>query len=357
MFLAATLSTLATTMTDGRKTRWGILGTGTIASDFARILSHSSDSEIAAVGSRSLASAETFCERCDLADAARHGSYDALLADDSLDIVYIATPSARHVEDSLACLEAGRAVLCEKSMAATAEEAERVLAVAAEKRLFFLHGVWSRHFPAMAALRDVLASGVIGDVRSATCSFGQDDGAGSCSALAETGIYCAQFLLWVFGPDAPPIVRGVSCDLNEGSGLDQHVAVLLEFPGGRTATFECSLCSASPRTATICGTKGVIRVAYPFWCPTSFTVQTMTGPASQQWGEEVTHTFPLPEVPGPFNFVNSEGLAYEAAEASRCVREGLLEAPAFDSAECLRVMRLISDIRSWLPAPQESTSE
>ena len=198
----------------------------------------------------------------------------------------------------------------------------------------------------MAALRDVLASGVIGDVRSATCSFGQDDGAGSCSALAETGIYCAQFIVGLRA-DAAPTVRGVSFDLNEGSGLDQHVAALLEFPGGRTATFECSLCSASPRTATICGTKGVIRVAYPFWCPTSFTVQTMTGPASQQWGEEVTHTFPLPEVPGPFNFVNSEGLAYEAAEASRCVREPARGA-GLDSAERLRVMRLISDIRKWL---------
>ena len=79
--------------------------------------------------------------------------------------MYVATPSLRHVEDSLACLRAGRAVLCEKSMAPTAEEAEQVLALARERRLFFCHGVWSRFFPVMTKLREVIDSGVIGEVR------------------------------------------------------------------------------------------------------------------------------------------------------------------------------------------------
>ena len=93
----------------------------------------------------------------------------------------------------------------------------------------------------------------------------------------------------------------------------------------------------------------MLRVPYPFWCPTSFSVQTMSGPASQQWSEAQAHATALPEVAGDFNFVNSQGLAYEAAEGTRCVRGGLLEAPAFDSEACVRVMRVIQDIRAhWL---------
>ena len=92
---------------------------------------------------------------------------------------------------------------------------------------------------------------------------------------------------------------------------------------------------------------------YPFWCPTSFSVQTMSGPASQQWSEAQAHATALPEVAGDFNFVNSQGLAYEAAEATRCVKGGLLEPPAFDSEACLRVMRVISEIRAHWLKPEE----
>ena len=106
----------------------------------------------------------------------------------------------------------------------------------------------------------------------------------------------------------------------------------------------------------MCGTKGVLRVPYPFWCPTEFSVQTMSGPASQQWSEPQTYRTALPEVAGDFNFVNSQGLAYEAREVTRCLRSGLLEAPAFDSEACLRVMRVISDIRAHWLAPAAAAS-
>lgn len=100
----------------------------------------------------------------------------------------MATPSLCHVEHSLLCLEAGKAVLCEKAMAQSAEEVAAVHAKAAANGLFFLHGVWSRFFPAMAAIRDLIDQGAIGDVRSAHASFCQNDGAGSCSAVLETGV-------------------------------------------------------------------------------------------------------------------------------------------------------------------------
>ena len=345
----------------GGDVRWGIMGTGAIASDFVKVLRTLPGTTVAAVGSRTLARASEFADALELetsSTTALHGSYEALVADESLDVIYVATPSLRHVDDALACLAAGRAVVCEKSMAPSAAEARRVLEAAAAARLFFLHAVWSRFFPAMEELRAVIRSGAIGRVVSAHASFCQNDGAGACSATLETGIYCAQFLLWVF-EDAAPVVRGVAANRHPASGHDQHVSAVLEFPCGGVGTLECSLMHASPRAATICGTEGVITVPFPFWCPTRFTVQRMDGAASQRFGPVEAHEAPLPVLEGlgaaaapaeaaaaPFNFVHSEGLAYEAREVNRCLREGLLEAPAFGATACLRVMQVIEDIRA-----------
>ena len=357
VLLLAVVTMVAGEGDKSRPVRWGVMGTGTIASDFVRVLKSLPDVEVAAIGSRTAEKAETFASVAGVSSAALHPTYEDLVADDTLDIVYIATPSSRHVEDSLACLEAGRAVLCEKSMAGTAEEAARVLEKARSQELFFLHGVWSRFFPAMAELRRVIESGAIGEVCSVHASFCQNDGAGSCSAMAETGIYCAQFLLWVYG-GVSPTVQGVAYSLDPQTGHDTHVSANLQWPCGGVGSFECSLRHPSPRSATICGTKGVIEVPFPFWCPDRFTVQTMDGLGSQTFGKRDEHIFPLPEIDAPgsadaerdFNFVNSQGLRYEAAEATRCLREGALESELFSSDECLRVMQLVSEIRASFKA-------
>ena len=154
-----------------------------------------------------------------------------------------------------------------------------------------------------------------------------------------------------------PVVKGATQTLHE-SGIDEHVTAIIEFPGKKVGTFECSLAHTSERSATVYGTHGVIDVSFPFWCPTQVKVTKMTGLGSQQWSEPEVHQFALPtdivplttndteETPG-FNFVNSQGLAYEAAEVNRCVREGLIETPLFSSAQCAEILRLISDIREY----------
>ena len=328
----------------GRAIRWGIMGSGRIASDMTRVLTQLPNTEVVAAGSRSAETAELFAGRFGIPKA--HGSYAALAADADCDVVYVATPSMRHVQDSIMCLEGGRAVLCEKAMAPSAAEATRVLNVAREKELFFLHGVWSRFFPAMAAIRDAIRSGAIGDVVSAHASFGQDDGAGQASATLETGIYCAQFLQWAMDGDAPESIEGVVAELHRESGLDQHVAALLRFPGNRVGTLECSLKNPTARVGVVNGTEGVIRVPFPFWCPTEFSLQRMSGLGSQDFGPETKRSFPLPDIEGDFNYVNSQGLAYQAEEVNRCLAEGLTQTPKFDARECFSVMQVLSDIRN-----------
>jgi dihydrodiol dehydrogenase / D-xylose 1-dehydrogenase (NADP) len=346
-FLVA-LASMAHASETKRPVRWGVMGTGTIASDFVRVLKEVPDAEVAAIGSRTGDRAAAFAAALGVEGATLHGSYEALASDESIDIVYIATPSARHVSDSLACLEAGRSVLCEKSMASSAEEAARVLECARSKQLFFLHGVWSRFFPAMAEVRRLIDSGAIGQVRSVHASFCQNDGAGSCSAMAETGIYCAQLLLWAYGGVAPSRVLGVQRSVDPTSGHDTHVSALLEWPCGGVGTFECSLSHPSPRAAVICGTEGVIELPFPFWCPASLTVQTMGGLGSQTFGDKLVTHFALPEIADAeaLHFVHSQGLFYEAAAATACLQRGELETEQFGSAECLRVMQLLSQIRA-----------
>jgi len=173
--------------------RWGICGTGKIASDFVRCLKSLPDTEVAAVASRSAEGATRFGTVFGI--ARQHAGYEALAVDDGVDVVYVATPSARHVSDCLLFLESGKAVLCEKCMAPDSDGCRVVLAKAREKGLFFCHGVWSRFFPATSAIREALASGAIGDVVSAHASFCQNDGAGvrgSCAPGWEIGSLLAR---------------------------------------------------------------------------------------------------------------------------------------------------------------------
>mmetsp|Transcript_11173 Transcript_11173/g.24186 ORF Transcript_11173/g.24186 Transcript_11173/m.24186 type:complete len:370 (+) Transcript_11173:245-1354(+) len=340
-----------------RTIRWAVLGTGSIATDMVQILKQLPATEVLAVGSRTQASADRFADRW--AIPRRYSSYEEACKDGDVDVVYVATPSLRHPDDCKLALSNGKAVLCEKSMAPNVEAAREVLDFAKSRNLLFVHGVWSRFFPIMQEIRKIIESGEIGEVRSARASFCQNDGAGSCSALLETGIYCAQFLQWVLsvpGDDSGghPTVRG-ACRRNhsEATHLDEHVSALLDF-GNKMGTFECSLSHCSERSAAVYGTGGVIEVPFPFWCPTKLKVTKMSGQASQNWEEAVVEEIPLPEGVAPlqqadgkkpgFHFVNSEGLLYEAGEMNRCVREGLAETPAFSSAQCLDVMRIISEI-------------
>ncbi|KAL7551555.1 hypothetical protein ACHAWF_014740, partial [Thalassiosira exigua] len=197
-----------------RNVRWAILGTGSIANDMVQILKQLPRTEVLAVGSRSVEGAKRFGDRWGI--PRQYGSYEEAASDKDVDVCYIATPSLRHPQDSLLAMKNGKAVLCEKSMAPDAKIAREVLDAAKNSNLLFVHGVWSRFFPAMKKIRQIIESGEIGTVRSARASFCQNDGAGSCSALLETGIYCAQFLQWALeDPNDPgsdsgdgPVVRG-----------------------------------------------------------------------------------------------------------------------------------------------------
>ena len=155
----------------------------------------------------------------------------------------------------------------------------------------------------MAEIRKTLQSGVSATSTRRTRPSARMTGGPGVGDIGNRYLTARSFSSGAFDGDAPEKVEAYLSSLAE-SGLDQHVGAL-RFPGDRIGTFECSLRHPTPSGATICGSKGVLKVLFPFWCPTSYSVQTMTGLGSQDWSEPQTYTLICLSAEGPFNFVNS----------------------------------------------------
>src|SRR5882762_7410329 len=157
---------------------WGILGTGKIAHQFAAALRRLPDAELLAVGSRSADSAGHFANEFGI--SRRYGNYAELVSDPEVEVIYIATPHSCHAENTRLALNVGKAVLCEKPFTINAAQAREVIQLARERKLFQMEAMWTRCFPLMKKLRELLTSGAIGEVRQLTADFGfraeyQDD--------------------------------------------------------------------------------------------------------------------------------------------------------------------------------------
>ena len=150
---------------------WAILATGTIAAKFAETVNGmKGEDRLAACGSRSREKAEAFGKKYGIPRT--YGSYEELLRDEEVDAVYVATPNNMHYENCMACLEAGKHVLCEKPFTTNVKEGERLFAAAEERGLFIMEAFWIRHLPALKKMQELINGGVIGQVGFARCDFG-----------------------------------------------------------------------------------------------------------------------------------------------------------------------------------------
>jgi predicted dehydrogenase len=316
-----------------KKVRWGILGTGAIARQFVQGLRSLSEAEVLAVGSRSRASAQDFADKRNI--PRRHASYDDLASDPDVDVVYIATPHPLHAENATLCLEAGKAVLCEKPFSVNAAEAERVVELAREKRLFIMEGMWTRFFPLMQEVRRLVSEGTIGELRMLNVDFGfradldpasrlfdQKLGGG---ALLDVGVYCVSFASMVLGRPS----GFVSLPHLGETGIDEQASIVLEHEGGRLANLSIGIRTATPQEATVMGTEGYVRIHAPWWRPKSMTIYRP--------GEE-SETVDAP--------VSGNGFNYEAAEVIRCLKAGKTESDVMPLDETISVMRTMDGIRA-----------
>jgi predicted dehydrogenase len=313
--------------------RWGILGTGSIAAKFARGLASLADARLVAVGSRSSATAEAFAETFGVPH--RHASYEALAQDPEVDVIYVATPHSLHRENSILCLRAGKAVLCEKPFAINAAEALEVIELARARGLFLMEAMWTRFVPLIAKLRELLADGAIGQVRLLTADFGfraPFDPAGRLfnpelggGALLDVGVYNVSLASMIFGPPS----RVVSmADLGQ-TGVDEQAAFVLGYEQGQLAVLSTAIRTSTPQEALMMGTDGQIRIHSPWWKPTKLTLSA---------GGQPEKVIEIPFIGNGYN--------YEAQEVMNCLRADRTESPVMPLDETLAIMQTMDEIRA-----------
>jgi predicted dehydrogenase len=255
-----------------RPIRWGILGTGAIARKFAADLLRLPGAELAAVGSRTTEAAERF--GAEFAIPRRHGSYAGLAADPEVDVVYVATTNQLHREEALLCLDHGKAVLCEKPFALNLAEAEAMAARARHRGLFLMEAMWTRFFPAIGRLEELLQEGAIGELRQLDARFGFRapaephgrlfDPALGGGALLDVGVYPVALAQLLFGREP---ARIAALAHHGPTGVDEQAGILCLYDRGELATLACAIRTQARNEAALYGTSGMIRLPDPFWRP------------------------------------------------------------------------------------------
>jgi xylose dehydrogenase (NAD/NADP) len=253
------------------KLRWGILGTGNIARQFAQAMVHSQRGILAAAGSRASSSAQAFAAANLVPQA--HGSYDAVLSDTGVDAVYVSLPNSMHHEWTIRALRAGKHVLCEKPIAATRAQAVEMFDVAHQSGRVLIEAFMFRSHPLTSAWLKEIRRGAIGQVLLVRSSFcfctRQPEGNTRFSrgmaggALMDVGCYCINLSRLIAG--AEPIAMTASAKLSP-AGIDEVAAGTLRFADGMVACFTCGMTVHADNTASICGTRGYIEIPIP-WKP------------------------------------------------------------------------------------------
>lgn len=311
-------------------TRWGIIGPGSIAQNFADGLKEAASGALVAIASRSDARRQAFGERNGVAKEMRFDSYAALVARDDVDAIYIATPHPFHAELSIMALRAGKAVLCEKPAGMNAAEVVAVTEVAAQAGRLYMEGFMYRCHPQIARVIDIIRSGEIGDVVHVAARFGFSAGFNPASRLydpalggggiLDVGGYPASFVRLIAGVALgegfaePATVRGVG--VMAPSGVDQVAHALLTFASGITAEIAVAVSRNMDNSAVIEGKEGRIVIADP-WVP-----GRNAGPS-----DGVLHITAGTETRTEVLAHKEMLFAFEAEVASRAVADGLLQAP------------------------------
>ncbi|UWF76966.1 MULTISPECIES: Gfo/Idh/MocA family protein [Microbacterium] len=312
--------------------RWGILATGGIASAFASDL-RTAGLDLVAVGSRTQQAADAFAERFGIPHA--HGSYEALVSDPDVDIVYVSTPHPMHHANARLALEHGKHALVEKAFTINRAQAEDLQRLAEEKGLLVMEAMWTRYLPHMVRLREILAAGTLGELRAVTADHTQllpSDPAHRLNALELGGgalldlaIYSISFIWDVLG--APTSVKA-SGRLVE-TGADSEVATVMTHEGGAVSTSISSSRAAGPNTAVVVGTDARIEIDRVWYTPTSFRV---VAPAGEVLEEYVSR-------------VDGRGMQFQAFAAERLVADGTLAGDILPVAESVAIMGTLDEIR------------
>ncbi len=313
--------------------RWGILGTGWIAHQFAAALHEHTHQVVQAVGSRSAQSAGRAA--ASLGAATAHASYEALVNDPEVDIVYVATPHNHHHPNGLLALRAGKPVLIEKPIALNAGQARELAEVAAAAGLFCMEAFWTFFLPKYDVLRQLLEDGAIGQVRTVLADHGQyfegdhrilrPDLAGG--PMLDLMTYPAGFAHWILGAPNEVVARTTWMP----SGVTGQTSIMMTTEAGQQALLHSSVEGPTPTTASVGGLQGSILIDSSFYTPGGFTVR-----GSDPADDELRYDEPQ---------VAHSALFWQAAEAARRIGAGELGSPLRTLDASIATMEIMDDAR------------
>ncbi len=318
----------------GKKIQWGIISTGHISGKFANALALLPEADLTAVASRDLDRARKFAAKYKIPKA--YASYEELAKDPDVEVVYIGTPHTFHFENSVMCMQKGKAVLCEKAFSINAAEAREMVRVAREKNVFLMEAMITRHVPLMEKVLRWIEDGRIGEVRmvkASRCARGtfkpgarQLNPALGGGSLLDVGVYVISFASMIF--KKPPI-EAVGLGHIGDWGSDEQGVAILKYDQGEIADLSFALGTAAVNEAYILGTEGYIKISDVFAVPTK---------AALYIDKEEVEVIEEPIIGNALN--------YEAEEVMRCLNAGLKESPLMPLDESVQIMEIMDKIRN-----------
>ena len=317
---------------DAPALRWGVLGTGWIADRFVASLGRHTRQVVTAVGSRSRASADRAATAWGVERA--HGSYEALVADPEVDVVYVATPHNHHLPHALLAIAAGKHVLVEKPVGLDAAEARAIGDAARDAGVFCMEAMWTLFLPKLDVVRQVVEQGWLGELRTVVADMGEWFDAGhrimrphlAGGPLLDLGTYPVTLATWALG--APDAVAAVATPAP--NGINGQLSVALATSAGGTAALQCTVLADTPVTASIAGSDGRVDIDRFFYRPGPFTVHLRSGEALH-WGEPA---------------VDHDALHFEAAEVARRVAAGETGSPLRPWADTVMTLDVMDRVRA-----------
>lgn len=327
---------------------WGIIGTGFIANKFARGLKQVPNSQLLGVASRKIENAQLFAKQHKIPKV--YDNYEELVRDQSVNIIYIATPNIFHKEHAILCLENNKHVLCEKPFAMNEKEAQKVIELARKKNLFCMEAMWSRFMPIIEKAKEITESGEIGEIKMFSASFGklnQFDPSNACykkelggGSLLDLGVYPISFALYFLG--YPSEVKGF-LSLGETS-IDEQASILLKFPNGTQAVLTSNFRVNYSNEIKIYGSKGVITIHEPIYRSSKLTISKYeyADKFAKKVFSKIREKYLGTVIRMP---VKGNGYNYEAHEVVKCLKEGKIESTKMPWQDTLITLKVIDEIR------------
>ncbi|WP_111768466.1 Gfo/Idh/MocA family protein [Nakamurella deserti] len=314
--------------------RWGIIGTGWIAERFVAALQASTTQQVVAVASRGLDRATAFAERMGI--PAAFGSYQDLVAADTVDVVYVATEHVAHLDCARTAMRAGKPVLVEKPLAINADQARELAALADAHNVFCMEAFWTTALPKFDVIRQILDTGMLGELQTVMADNGEDltghrrvmDPAQAGGPMLDLGTYVFGLAHWVLGPQRLVGAKGT----DHPSGINGQLSAILADDAGRQSVLHTSVLGNTPVTAFVAGSAATLVFTDPFYRPGSFEVRFVDGEVLRYEEAAGAH----------------EALFWQACEVARCVAAGRLESPVRPLAASIATLEQMDEVRAAL---------